>query len=203
MDTQIMASMVTEFHLKHGFPAQREPLAVNGREDIPALIFLGHDFKKISQKWCDVALEFGVRGDHRFYRAVLMIEELGELLLGLGSNDKELIVDGATDLMYVLIGSFGVTYSFPWDEAFAEVHKSNMTKSRRVDNLDRMRDKGPNYRPPNWKRVFTGETVNETKIGILTAALRCLEPHSEAYNAVSTEISSLKEMNDGADLRYD
>ena len=44
----------------------------------------------------------------------------------------------------------------PLDKAFAEVHRSNMTKRVQTNDPDkaRVRDKGPGYEPPDLARVL-------------------------------------------------
>lgn len=86
-------------------------------------------------------------------RAHLMLEELGELLVAMGDKDDEAILDGLADLCYVVIGT-AIDYKLPLAEAFDEVHRSNMTKFRVEEGDIRMRDKGPDYSPPDIKGIL-------------------------------------------------
>ncbi|HNQ20196.1 MAG TPA: nucleoside triphosphate pyrophosphohydrolase family protein [Bacteroidales bacterium] len=63
-------------------------------------------------------------------RISLIQEELDELKEAIENNDKKEALDALCDLQYVVSGSvleFGMKEIFP--EAFAEVHRSNMSKA--------------------------------------------------------------------------
>lgn len=60
-------------------------------------------------------------------RARLMIEELGEILEALGTQDRVELADGLADLIYVTVGT-AVSYGIPIRRIFEEVHNSNMSK---------------------------------------------------------------------------
>lgn len=83
-------------------------------------------------------------------RAHLIIEEFVEFLEAMIDDDELAALDALTDMMYVVVGT-GVQLRLPLDEAFREVHRSNMTKS---PTGPRCRDKGPNYQPPNLRKVL-------------------------------------------------
>jgi predicted HAD superfamily Cof-like phosphohydrolase len=92
----------------------------------------------------------------RSLRAHLMIEELAETVGALADGRDEIaLLDGLTDLLYVLLGTAAI-YDLPLEEAFLEVHRSNMTKEKQPDDAaaNRVRKKGPNYSPPDLKRVL-------------------------------------------------
>lgn len=86
-------------------------------------------------------------------RAHLLVEELGELLLAMSKDDLVEILDGLADLSYVTIGT-ALDYNLPLAEAFIEVHRSNMTKTRTDDKDVRLRKKGDGYIPPDIKGVL-------------------------------------------------
>lgn len=88
--------------------------------------------------------------DSRLLRMHLILEEAGELASSLANSDEQGALDAVGDLLYVTIGTATV-YHLPLEEAFDEIHESNMSKERQPDDPegDRVRDKGPNYRPPN------------------------------------------------------
>lgn len=105
-------------------------------------------------------------------RSKLMAEELVEFNQALGalvkaqnkSEEKESLiemVDGLTDLLYVVIGT-AVVLGIDIEESFKEVHRSNMSKLDRngepIFREDGKILKGENYTPPELKR-FVG--VNE------------------------------------------
>jgi hypothetical protein len=91
--------------------------------------------------------------DLRFLRGHLCIEEPAEMLLAMGEGDEVKAFDGLLDSLYVLLGT-AVTFDWPVDEGFAEVHQSNMTKIRKGDDPGRVRDKGLEFRPPQLAQLL-------------------------------------------------
>lgn len=87
--------------------------------------------------------------DTRFVRARLILEEATELIIGMQEHNRELIIDGAADLLYVTYGA-ACLYDFNVDEAFRRVHASNMTKGQDTGHGKLL--KGPDWVPPD----FTG-----------------------------------------------
>lgn len=92
-------------------------------------------------------------------RLALLKEELAELEQAIANNDRLEILDALTDLQYVLDGTyivFGMAHMK--DAAFAEVHRSNMSKLGEDGNPIYREDgkvlKGPRYSPPNLERFF-------------------------------------------------
>ncbi len=92
--------------------------------------------------------------DPRFLRTQLMIEELGETILGLANCDEVETLDGLSDLTFVTTGT-AIAFGLPIVEGFDEVCDSNLTKSPRKEDDVRLRDKGPDYVPPNMERVLS------------------------------------------------
>ncbi len=68
----------------------------------------------------------------RLMRIRLITEELSELVKAMLTGDRVAIADGIADLLYVTYGT-AVAYGIPIDGVFAEVHRSNMTKSMDKD----------------------------------------------------------------------
>jgi len=95
-------------------------------------------------------------GHDRGLRAHLLTEELAEVVEALMKADEKQLLDGLADLLYVVLGTAAI-YDLPLEAAFVEVHRSNMTKEKQPDDphAQRLRSKGPNYRPPNIERVLT------------------------------------------------
>ncbi len=83
----------------------------------------------------------------RANRAHLMVEELSEVIAAMREGDEVKTLDGLTDLLYVVLGTAS-TFDLPIAAAFAEVHRSNMTKERQpTERAEHPR--GPNYSPPD------------------------------------------------------
>jgi len=133
-----------------------------------ASVFFMDRFKKVSQ-------------DVRLLRAHLLCEELAEVFQGMYDGNEQEVLDGLADLLYVLLGT-AVTFDLPLEEAFLEVHKSNMTKEKQPKDADkaRVRDKGPNYVAPDLARV-----LREYREGVVKEAPKV--PECIAYaNSVIT-----------------
>lgn len=159
MSVRAMIQCVTDFHVKHKFPVHVEWKYGAKKDtqipaDLPYLVHAGHELKSLADRIQGTAVQLQEQGDPRLYRAHLMIEELGELCLSMGAGEKLGTLDGGIDLLYVLLGTLGTTFNLPVDEAFEEVHASNMTKMPRTSDNLRMRNKGSQYRKPDLARVL-------------------------------------------------
>jgi predicted HAD superfamily Cof-like phosphohydrolase len=93
--------------------------------------------------------------DRRYLRAHLVTEECAEFVEGLAERDEEKALNALADLAYVLFGS-SLTFDLPLVAEFHETHASNMTKEKQPEDAskDRVRKKGPNYRPPDTAGVL-------------------------------------------------
>lgn len=103
------------------------------------------------QEWSQDNLRYGISlaqedRDPRILRASLMAEELGELIEAMSGQNYVKIADSIADLLYVVLGT-AVCYNMDAGALFQTVHDSNMTKQVTTDI--RVRDKGPNYVPPD------------------------------------------------------
>jgi len=87
-------------------------------------------------------------------RLSLLEEEVGELWQALNAGDKVATLDALTDIQYVLDGAYlALGFSHVKQEAFKEVHRSNMSKLGDDGHPVRRPDgkvlKGPHYTPPD------------------------------------------------------
>lgn len=112
---------------------------------------------------------FGVRtpatpdigdGDTNGLRLYLLREELIELSRALAEDDKVATLDALTDLQYVLDGAYlALGFAHLKDEAFAEVHRANMSKlgsdGKPILREDGKIMKGPGYTPPNLQPLLS------------------------------------------------
>jgi Uncharacterized protein conserved in bacteria len=114
--------------------------------------------------------------DTQILRAELIVEEVKEYLaeFGLHMRNPEIVVSDRikwdneefdlakitkelADILYVVYGT-GVSFGLPMDEAFTEVHLSNMTKLDKDGNVLRREDgkvlKSDLYKEPDMNRVL-------------------------------------------------
>jgi len=84
-------------------------------------------------------------------RVRLIQEEWNELRNAMYTADKTLIADGLADLLYVVFGT-ALSYGIPMDEIFAEVHRSNMTKS--TEKINGKTVKGDSFEPPQLESLL-------------------------------------------------
>jgi predicted HAD superfamily Cof-like phosphohydrolase len=128
-------SMVKEFHDKYGHYTSNK---INS--DLPTKILIlrekliteeAEEFKKASYDMYD--------GIDKEYTAVDIVN----------------IADALADLLYVTFGA-ALAYGIPIDKVFAEVHRSNMTKSMNKDekSIPGKTIKGPDYEPPYLKSIL-------------------------------------------------
>jgi predicted HAD superfamily Cof-like phosphohydrolase len=122
--------------------------------------------------------------DANALRLRLLAEELDELAAALAKCDAVAALDALTDLQYVLDGAYlALGFHAVKDRAFAEVHRSNMTKlgadGRPVLRPDGKITKGPNYSPPDLQAVIADHM-----------ARRLCERHDVAFAKVESAIRS-------------
>lgn len=95
-------------------------------------------------------------------RLNLLIEEMGELMDALNKRDTVETLDALTDIQYVLDGAYlALGFADYKQAALEEVHRANMSKLGEDGKPVRREDgkvmKGPNYEPPNLRKLFTDE----------------------------------------------
>ena len=98
---------------------------------------------------------FKIHNNANHLRSHLILEETAELHEALAYGDEERALDALADLLYVLLGT-AVTLDLPLAEAFDEVHRSNMTKTKQADDPDncRVRAKGNSYEKPRIREIL-------------------------------------------------
>jgi len=89
-------------------------------------------------------------------RVQLHTEELAEMIEALILRDEVALLDGLSDLQFITIGT-ALTFDMPLEEGHKEVCRSNLTKDVcDLSSNTRLRDKGPNYGPPQLKEILEG-----------------------------------------------
>lgn len=147
---------VEAFHLRFGFPVKRRILQDNDLDRSTHLRELGEQLQEDANNLLDDAITSArEENDNRFYRAHLIMEEVGEVLDAMGERDEVNLADALGDLIYVVLGT-AVTYDIPLEEVFDEIHRSNMTKTRNAKDDPRMK-KGKlkaSYSPPDIRKAI-------------------------------------------------
>lgn len=148
--------MVEEFHSTFGCHVEQKPkipapVSVDACEDLKVLIeVMGRSLRlarNCARTYNSVA----------FLRIALIQEELIELALGILIGNPVTVLDGLTDLQYVLDGTYLACGLQDYkDTAFREVHRSNMTKDPNLTSPEGKIQKGFNYEPPDLAGVLVG-----------------------------------------------
>ncbi len=90
-------------------------------------------------------------------RKKLIEEELQELKDAISDKDIVEVADALTDILVVTYGA-GVAFGIDLDKCFKEVHRSNMSKlssdGKPIYNEYGKVMKGPNYSPPDLKKII-------------------------------------------------
>lgn len=148
------SELVKQFHAKHGHPIGEDlkSLPPNPKAD-QMLAMHAYSLMNIAKGLELLGIADLKRNDQRLYRAHLMVEELAETIEALGKRDEVLLLDGLCDTKYTVVGT-AVCYGLPIEEGFVEVHKSNMSKSKRIKSDMRQRRKTGKYFPPDLKKVL-------------------------------------------------
>lgn len=86
-------------------------------------------------------------------RVMLVEEELAELRNAGEAEDVVGVADALGDLLYVVYGT-AVEYGIDLEPVFAEIHRSNMSKSTTATRPDCKPCKGEGYSPPRVREVL-------------------------------------------------
>ena len=90
-------------------------------------------------------------------RLSLIYEETLEFATAIEEQDIVEVADALGDLIYVVIGA-ALEYGIPIDSVVEEIHRSNMSKldenGKPIYREDGKVLKGPNYFPPDIKKVL-------------------------------------------------
>jgi len=93
----------------------------------------------------------------RKLRMDLMLEEMKEYMESEEKDDLENLAKELADIIYIACGT-AASYGIPLDKVFEAVHSSNLSKLNEDGSVSRRPDgkilKGPNYVPPNIKKVL-------------------------------------------------
>jgi predicted HAD superfamily Cof-like phosphohydrolase len=95
-------------------------------------------------------------------RVRVIEEEFDELVEAMNAKNLISIADGLADLLYVVYGC-GLAYGLDLEPIFAEVHRSNMTKTGAPKDAQGKVMKGAQYEPPRLAEVL--QVLSEHTIG--------------------------------------
>ena len=153
--------MVEEFHQAFNCPVLKTPA-------IPDM--MGFQHKNFISELETILEKMKALNDRSrvALRAKLMLEEFIELYTALYKGDLVKALDGLSDLLYVTYGTHHEIGTAPIaKEAFAEVHRSNMSKLN-GDGTPIIRNdgkvlKGPNFTPPDLDKIFLKAVYDDLK----------------------------------------
>lgn len=142
--------MVRAFNAKFGFEVDLElpELSASTKIYLKQIIESLH---VMADTWRNAAVSLNP-DDHcncLEWRLHLQLQEEAEIMEAILERDKVKLADAIADKQYVLEGT-GQRYGIPTDYVFAEVHRSNMTKTFDIkSNSEKGRGKGEGYVPPD------------------------------------------------------
>lgn len=139
-----MLKQVREFHEKFGWPINEKFDPSRG---------LSSDYFAAREGIIDAINELEEFPDPESYRAFLLAEEFAEFLDAMENNNEVAALDAATDMLYVLVGTF-LTFGWDMEEAFRRVHESNMSKGAK--NKSDPGYKGEGYVDPDLGDLING-----------------------------------------------
>lgn len=143
MDREV--SDVKAFHEKHDFPV--------GEELRPPIDELKTELLGYADAVETLGKRLRAQSSTREVRCGLVLEEAGEMVRGLANGDPVETLDALSDLIYVVVGT-AVSYGLPLNAGFQEIHRSNMTKAKRLPDDRTLKQKGKTYEPPNLGKLF-------------------------------------------------
>lgn len=148
MDMRNTQRKVAGFHRKFDFGMNLQLFAMNHDNDAEIREW-GMRLLQMSRDLKNRAMELQDHGDPRLYRFYHKVEEVGELAIAMANRDEVETADALGDLMYLLLGE-AVTFDIPMQEVFSEIHRSNMTKTKKTGD-ERMKDRSveSGFSPPN------------------------------------------------------
>jgi predicted HAD superfamily Cof-like phosphohydrolase len=142
-------AQVAEFHCVFEYPMMERLDAYSDGVSSAALAEMAAVLHEVA---VGLAGLYAKTKDQRLLRCHLPCEELAELLEAMAVLDERRVLDALADMEYVTHGT-AVTFDLPLADAFAEVHRSNMTKTVREDRPGHPA-KGPEFSPPDLRRVL-------------------------------------------------
>lgn len=94
------------------------------------------------------------------YRLSFIEEELEELRKAYADQNPEEILDALVDIVYVCLGT-SYFHGFDFDEAFARVHRANLSKQRATDPSQSKRGSQLDLvKPPGWVKPNLADLVS-------------------------------------------
>ena len=177
-----LEGMFKEFHDKLEISATEKLLPLDTKRimKVTALHIdsVSKHFLEVYKIWLEANknVENATNKDTAYLRMHLILEETAELMNAFVNHDELGAFDALCDLIYVTAGTAAV-FNMPLSEGFEEVHRSNMTKEKQPTDSDaiRVREKGPNYEPPQLHRILLNHLAKQGLVPPLEFAGDVLE----------------------------
>ena len=140
-------SLVRQFHEQFGFEVATNPTLLAGGRNVAARMATDiRDLLSRFQQVNDPTELFGAR-------VCLALEELAESVEAHREGDLIAAADAWGDRMYLLLGD-AVAMGLPAVEIFAEIHRSNMSKTVPSSENRAKASKGPQFHRPELHEIL-------------------------------------------------
>lgn len=185
---QEQVNKTRKFHRKHGFSLDKDLTSFKSDDNMTR--YLKALAVELLTHAKDIEGMMPNEHDPRLARTQLMVEELGETILGLANCNEVETLDGLSDLVFVTIGT-ALAFGLPIVEGLDEVCDSNLTKDPRDKTDPRLRRKGPDYVPPNMARVISWHRG----LDVRAERTSCVEGGQTYMTTIHIELDFHKELN--------
>ena len=98
------------------------------------------------------------------FRTAFLMEELAEYTNAITKKDAAGALDALVDIVYIALGTAWL-FNLPFEKAWNEVQKANMSKIRAKDKTGKRGTKFDVVKPKDWKAPNIEKIIEEEKIG--------------------------------------
>ena len=96
------------------------------------------------------------------FRTAFLMEELAEYTNAITKKDTAGALDALVDIVYIALGTAWL-FNLPFEKAWNEVQKANMSKIRAKDKTGKRGTKFDVIKPKDWKAPNIGKIIDEER----------------------------------------
>ena len=96
------------------------------------------------------------------FRTAFLMEELAEYTNAITKKDAAGVLDALVDIVYIALGTAWL-YNLPFEKAWNEVQKANMSKIRAKDKTGKRGTKFDVIKPKDWKAPNIEKIIEEER----------------------------------------